>query len=243
MNCKGTKIQLKNCIFAKKFLNSSYMMENQEIESQKIESQETNRRCKGNVCCVVGYGILAVAVIILFILHFMQPKSKPIPTRVANGSQTVIVTVNVDSITEHFDLVKLLKNDLEEEAAKYQKDLETKSIAFHTKVSNFETNYQNNVLTQTQIQNAQRQLMQEKETLEALEARYAKILMDKEMSVQNEIMDSLKNASRRVNEASYNADYIFAIGLGSNILHSNKQYDITDEVIKEMNDAYKKSTK
>jgi len=218
-------------------------MENQEIESQKVESQEINRRCKGSVCHAVGYGILAVAVIILFILHFYPQKNKPIPVRHTNESQTVIVTIDIDSVTEHFDLVKLLKNDLEEETAKYQKELETKSIAFQTKVSNFEQNYQNNVLTQTQIQNAQRQLMQEKETLEALSAKYTKILMDKEMSVQNEITDSLRNASKRINDANYNADYIFAISSGSAILYSNEIYDITQEVIKELNETYKKSTK
>jgi len=85
--------------------------------------------------------------------------------------------------------------------------------------------------------------MQEEETLTALSEKYTKIIMDKGLSVQNEIMDSLKNASRRVNEASYNADYIFTIGLGSNILHPSEQYDITNEVIKELNETYKKSTK
>ena len=225
-------------------------IENREIESQVIENQENklgnqreNKRKKTCVFHVVLYGILAIAVIILFILHFSQPKSKPNPVHAANQSQTVIVTVNTDSVTEHFDLVKLLKNDLEEETAKYQKELETKSLAFETKYKNYMINVQNNVLTQTQMQNAERQLLQEKETLEALSAKYTKILVDKEMSVQNEITDSLRNASKRVNEASYNADYIFAIGTGSAILYSNKTYDITNEVIKEMNNAYKKSTK
>jgi len=61
--------------------------------------------------------------------------------------------------------------------------------------------------------------------------------------VQNEITDSLRNASKRINDASYNADYIFAISSGSAILYSNEIYDITQEVIKELNETYKKSTK
>ena len=219
--------------------NSSYMMENQEIESQKVE----NKKCKTGMCHAIGYGILAVAVIILFILHFSKPKNKPIPVHHAKESQTIIVTIDVDSVMEHFDLVKLLRNDLEEETAKYQKELETKSQAFETKRNNYVINVQNNVLTQTQMQNAERQLRQEAETLEALSARYTKTLMDKEMSVQNEITDSLRNASKRINDASYKADYIFAISSGSAILYSNELYDITNEVIKELNEAYKKSTK
>ncbi|MDR1460013.1 MAG: OmpH family outer membrane protein [Bacteroidales bacterium] len=189
---------------------------------------------------IIG-GVLIVAVIVLYILHFQQPQSlKPIPVRTGDSSHALIVTVNTDSVTEHFVLVKLLKNDLEKETETYQKELQTKSSAFESKYQNYMINVQNNVLTQTQMQNAEKQLMQEKELLEALSDRYTKILVDKEMSVQNEIMDSLKNATKRVNEAGYHADYIFATNSGSAILHASEWLDITDQVIKELNDSYKK---
>ncbi len=211
---------------------------------QENKTVNSDNKKKTSIIPVIGYGILAVAVIILFILHFCQPKSvKTIPVRTGDAPQALIITVNTDSVMEHFELVKLLKNDLEQETEKYQKELQTKSAAFESKYQNYIINVQNNVLTQTQMQNAERQLMQEKESLEALSSRYTKILVDKEMSVQNELMDSLKNVSKRINEASYNADYIFAINAGSAVLHSNETYDITDEVIKELNESYKKATK
>ena len=47
-------------------------------------------------------------------------------------------------------------------------------------------NVQNQVLTQTQMQNAERDLMKEKESLEALNERYTTILANKEASVQAE---------------------------------------------------------
>jgi len=218
--------------------------ENIEEVLQEKKTKNADNRKKTALLLIVGYGILALATVTLFILHFSQPKNvKTIPVQTNGESQTTIITINTDSIMEHYVLVQLLRDDLEQETEKYQKELETKSIAFQTKVNNYQINLQNNVLTQTQMQNTERQLMQEKETLEALSARYTKILMDKENSVQNEIMDSLKNATKRINDAGFQADYIFAINAGSAVLYSNKLYDITDEVIKELNETYKKSTK
>jgi outer membrane protein len=221
----------------------SIKVENQEVKSMQVENRIGAERKKMCVFHIVGYGILAIAVAVLFVLHFSQPKSKALPAHSAGGSQIVIVTINTDSVTEHFEYMKLLKSDLEQEMAKYEAELKPKYASFEEKYRNYMINVQNNVLTQTQMQNAEKQLMEEKNRLDELSAKYTEIMSKKEMSVQNEIMDSLRNASKRVNEASYNADYIFAISTGSAILYSNEVYDITQEVIKELNESYKKSTK
>lgn len=98
-------------------------------------------------------------------------------------------------------------------------------------------------MTQTQIQNAENQLQQEAATLQALQEQYTYTLATKEESVQREIADSIINATKRVNDRKYKADYVLATATGSAIIYANKVYDITDEVIKELNDAYKKSSK
>ena len=218
-------------------------MENIEVENIRIEEQKVGKSLKINMFHLIGYGVLTVAVIVLFVLHFSQNQKKPAPVYSANGGQTVIVTIDVDSVTEHFELVKVLKSDLEQETAKYEAELKPKYASLEERYRNYMINVQNNVLTQTQMQNAEKQLMEEKNRLDELSMKYTEIMSKKEMSVQNEIMDSLKNASKRINEATYHSDYIFAISSGSAILYSNETYDITQEVIKELNEAYKKSTK
>ena len=213
------------------------------VENQEKGGQETKKCCKKEMLYLMMCGILTVAVGVLFVLHFSQTKTKPLPVRSADNSQAVIVTVNIDSVTEHFELVSILKNDLEQEKAKYEAELKPKYAALEEKYTIYMTNLQSNVLTQTQKQNAEKQLMTEKNRLDELSLKYSEIMSKKELSVQNEITDSLKNAAKRINEAGYNANYIFAISTGSAILYSNEIYDITQEVIKEMNDVYKKSTK
>jgi outer membrane protein len=232
--------------------NNTEIKENSEeqIQFSERDTVHANKRRK-KICIlkIAGYGLVIAAIIFLYVLYFLQPKSLQhnadflSQARMNSDSKALIVTVNTDSVEKHFILMEILSKDLEKETELYQKELQTKSAAFETKYQNYMINVQNNVLTQTQMQNAERQLLQEKEALEALSSRYTKILVDKETSVHNEIMDSLKNTAKRVNDATYHADYIFAINSGSAVLHANKLFDITDEVIKELNDAYKKSKK
>jgi outer membrane protein len=221
-------------------------------EEELIQSVENNtlsankKKQKTGICILhfAGYGIVVAAVIVLYVLHFAQPKkAKPIPVRTGDPSQSLIITVNTDSVEKHFELMELLRKDLEKETETYQMELQTKSAKFQEKYQNYMINVQNNVLTQTQMENAERQLLQEKNALDELSERYTQIIAKKEMSVQTEIMDSLKNATKRVNDANYHADYIFAINAGSAVLHASELYDVTDEVIKELNNSYKKSKK
>ena len=206
------------------------------------ETKEVVKKTK-NTLGMILTSVLFVAVVVLYVLFFTK-KEKTSPIAVAAGENSgLVLTVNNDSIVAQFVLVEILKSDLEKETVKYQEDLQKKSAKFEERYRNYMINVQNNALTQTQMQNAEKQLMEEKTQLEALSAKYTEIMSKKEMSVHREIMDSIINATKRINDAFYKADYVFATSEGSAIICSNPAYDITKEVIKELNDAYNKSQK
>ena len=225
------------------------IIENQAQKSQEIKDESTTKdkiSCntkKTGICQIIAFAVLFIGLIVLYILHF-QNKSDftPLPGQSQNGTP-IMLTVNNDSIIEHFTLAEILKNDLETEAQKYQQELTTMQSTLEEKYKNYQINLQKNVLTQTQIQNAEKQLQQEAGQFQALQEQYSQILAMKEVSVQKEITDSIVNAAQRVNDAKYKADYVLATSSGSAILYANKVYDITNDVIKELNDAYKKSSK
>ena len=203
------------------------------------ETKEVVKKTK-NTLGMILTGVLFVAVAVLYVLFFTK-KEKTSPIAVAAGENSgLVLTVNNDSIVAQFVLVEILKSDLEQEIVKYQEDLQKKSAKLEEKYYNYRINVQNNVLTQTQMQNAEKQLMEEKTQLEALSAKYTEIMSKKEMSVHQEINDSIINATKRVNDAKYKADYVL---VSSVAVCSNPAYDITKEVIKELNDAYNKSQK
>ena len=217
-----------------------------EVQETNFNNEVVKEEKKGKcVFKTIAWIVVILAIAGLYVLHFMKPETsvKSMPAQTNGESKALVITVNTDSVMEHFELVKILKKDLEDETKRYQNELQTKSSVFETKLQNYSVNVQNQVLTQTQMQNTEKQLMAEKQTLEALSEKYTTIMMNKELSVQNEVTDSIKNATKRINDAYYNASYVFAISSMSAILYANDAYDITDAVIKELNESYKKSTK
>jgi Skp family chaperone for outer membrane proteins len=207
-----------------------------------VENQATKTK---NVRGLILPLILLVAVAVLYVLFFTKKEKAAASPIIAasGGSSGLVLTVNNDSIVEQFVLYEILKSDLEKETERYRTDLQSKSAKLQEKARVFSENYQNNILTQTQIQNAQRTLQEEQAMLEELNAKYTEIMSKKEMSVHREIMDSIINATKRVNDAKYKADYVFATSEGSAIICSNPAYDITKEVIEELNNAYNKTHK
>ena len=199
-------------------------------------------------CCwiTVGFVVLFAAVITLFILFFTQKgadsKANPaLASLMEKGETPYMLTVNNDSIVANFVLVKILTDDLEEESSRYQKELQSKQSVLEEKYKNYQINVQNQVLTKTQMQNAEAQLTQEAATLKALQEKYATILANKQTSVQKEIADSIISVTSRINDRKYHAKYVFATSSGSAVVYSSPEFDITEEVIAELNRSYEKT--
>ncbi len=199
-------------------------------------------------CCwiTVGFVVLFAAVITLFILFFTQKgadsKANPaLASMMEKGETPYMLTVNNDSIVANFVLVKILTDDLEEESSRYQKELQSKQSVLEEKYKNYQINVQNQVLTKTQMQNAEAQLTQEAATLKALQEKYATILANKQTSVQKEIADSIISVTSRINDRKYHAKYVFATSSGSAVVYSSPEFDITEEVIAELNRSYEKT--
>ncbi len=226
-------------------------VEEQAPQQEIIQKEETQhavaKKCCINttsLCSYIAYFILLAGLIVLYIFHFTGNKDvDKLSNIISSSKNSIMLTVNNDSIIHYFTLADQLKKDLESEATKYQQELASKQNILQEKYKNYQINLQKNNLTQTQIQNAEKQLQQEAADLQGLQEQYSKILASKEESVHREITDSIVNAAQRVNNSKYKADYVLATSTGSAILYANKVYDITDEVIKELNDAYKKSSK
>ena len=209
------------------------------VENTAIPNVGKTKNGQGMILSIV----LLVAVAVLYVLFFTKKEKATAFVAAAGENSGLVLTVNQDSILEHFVLVNLFKKDLETESAKYQAELEKKSAVFEEKYRNYMINVQNQVLTQTQMQNTEKLLIDEKTNLENLSAKYTEIMTKKKMSVDREILDSITNAVKRVNAASYNADYVFAAAEGSTIIYSKPAYDITKQVIEELNNAYNKTHK
>lgn len=217
-----------------------------EPESIPVEEPKScEKKCNCQMTHWILEGLLAAAVIALFILHFAGNGKKTAaiekPAEVGNGE---IVYINIDTINEHYELIKILTDSIDADKQKQAVVFQNRQKALEQKLANFQQNYSSGSLTPQQAQYAQQGLEEESnrlqndyaQALESLEARY--------IAAQQQMNDSLLAAAKRVN-ASYNASYIFAYqgSGGSQLLYADPAHDITQEVLIELNKSFKKKKK
>lgn len=223
-------------------LNTAPKPEFEQFSKPKTEIPAScEKKCCGTAHWIVE-GILAAAVIALFILHFAGGNKKASvvqkPVEKGNGE---MVFINIDSINANYELVSILTDSIDAEKQKQAVVFQNRQKALEQKAANFEKNYSSGSLTPQQAQYAQQSLQEEStrlqndyaQALESLELRYQAALQ--------QINDSLLSAAKRVN-TTYNASYIFAYqgGGGSQLLYGDPAHDITTEVLDELNKSFKK---
>lgn len=222
-----------------------FVVENKSEEpSEEALKPSCEKKCDCQLAHWIIEGVLAAAVIALFALHFAggkKPAKIEKPAEVGNGE---IVYINIDSINENYELVKILTDSIDADKQKQAVVFQNRQKSLEQKAANFQKNYSSGSLTPQQAQYAQQSLEEEStrlqndyaQALESLEARY--------IAAQQQMNDSLLAAAKRVN-ASYNASYIFAYqgSGGSQLLYGDPAHDITQEVLDELNKAFKKNRK
>ena len=190
--------------------------------------------------------ILALAVAVLFYLHFNQ-KSATVDTRAGKGTtdsaamqhELKIAYVDLDSIQENYNYYKEKMDDFERKKESADRDLnnafqkiENERIAFVQK---------GNAITQVEAENFQREYTRKMQNLE----NQKKSL---ENNIQSEGVKTMEELKKKINEflTEYNKEkgysYIFSYSSTINILfYKDTALNITSEVVSGLNDAYNKT--
>lgn len=201
----------------------------------------TPKKCHSQFFHIGMYAILAIAIIVLYILHFTAPKQDtftPKPFTGAPGSGE-IVYINLDSINANYKLINILQKDIEAEMARQESIFANKEKALQQKVMQFEQNYQSGVLTQVQVENTQMQLEKEYQTLEMEKSQVMENLQYRQMAAVEQMYDSLQKATLRIN-GERNASYILSYQKSTPyVILADPSKEITQEVIFELNKTLK----
>jgi outer membrane protein len=160
----------------------------------------------------------------------------PINNGISNGK---IAYVEIDSIFKYYTMAKEYKASMETKQKQLDADLSAKSRTFQADVAEFKSKVQKGLMTQANAQEVQQQLGAREQELYQLQDKYRTeqgedAQVNQRKLLQN-IMDYLK---------VYNKDkgfqYILANTFPSTILFADGSLNITNEVIKGLNDSYKK---
>lgn len=178
-----------------------------------------------------------------FIACNNQPKqndtvaSKNETTTTPASDNQKVAYVEIDSIMSQYMYWKDVTKIIKAKEANIQRTLAGKQKAIQAAAANFQQNVQANKYTQVQAQQIQASIQKQAQDADALQQRLGAEYQNEVAKYNKALSDSVHNYLKE-----YNKDKNFAIILaksGDNILYADPAYNITDDVIKGMNQAYK----
>lgn len=178
-----------------------------------------------------------------FIACNNQPKqndtvaSKNETTTTPASDNQKVAYVEIDSFMSQYTYWKDVTKIIKAKEANIQRTLAGKQKAIQAAAANFQQNVQANKYTQVQAQQIQASIQKQAQDADALQQRLGAEYQNEVAKYNKALSDSVHNYLKE-----YNKDKKFAIILaksGDNILYADPAYNITDDVIKGMNQAYK----
>ncbi len=192
-------------------------------------------------------GILVLAVIGLYILHFKNDKevqampattsenSVSITTPVPSGS---VVFINSDSLLDNYVYFKNKKLEFESRQNRIKSELESENNKLQRDVESYQRRAPG--MTEIQRQIEEEQLMMRQQKLMQRKDELLDKLDDEQAKSSEELYNRLAQFLKEYNVGK-NYQFIFGFQKGGGILFANDSLDITGPVLKGLNEEFLKS--
>jgi outer membrane protein len=190
--------------------------------------------------------ILLVLIAVLFYLHFSSgktskqdtPKVASRTTGTADSNSFRIAYFEMDSVTNAFAMIKDVKNELSREEERIGSELAKLQKSFNDQRSKYQQQAAQSGMSQVQSEQASQVLEQMMGSIEnrrtELDQKYKNLYMQRMQEVKTKIEDFLKEYNK-----SKGYSYIFGYEPGF-IYYRDTMYNITDDLIRGLNERYKK---
>lgn len=197
--------------------------------------------------------VLAIAVVILLILHFTSNKSSNTATDTSkvmteeDSAQAIlnsppksvgdlkVAFVNSDSVAKYYDLAKLVEADLVAKQAAAESKLKGMYGTYEKKKIALEKEYK--ILGQTELNQKMEELGKMEQEIMMKEQELSQTYANSEMEVTNDYINKTNAYMQNIGK-QLGYDYIFSFRLGGQLLYANPELDITKEIIVLINKEY-----
>jgi outer membrane protein len=179
-------------------------------------------------------GVLAVAVIVLFFLHF-STNSTPTKASINDKGGVKIAYFEIDSIQNSYEFFKEVKSSLQVKDMENTKQLTNLKNEYIAKYQELQKNAQ--FLSQAEVASRQQDLVKAEKNYTAKEQQLSQELQEESFKRLQEVKKKIE-----VFLANYNKNKEFAFILSSNadlMYYKDTTYDITADIIKGLNADYK----
>ncbi|HKM45582.1 MAG TPA: OmpH family outer membrane protein [Dysgonamonadaceae bacterium] len=193
-------------------------------------------------------GVLAVALILLYILHFTskpQSNQEQVKYEFAAGDSSIslpIAYINVDSLLMNYNFATDLNEALMRKEESSRASLTQKERQVQTAYQDFQRKIENNAfLTQQRAAEEQQRIEKMGEEYQRMAQQLGNELGLEQQKLNIQLSDSVREALKDFNR-NKNFEVILSNTASDNILLAHPKYDITDEVIVYLNKRYGPAT-
>ena len=192
-------------------------------------------------------GVLALAVVILFVLQFTGKKESGV-TKTFTAEESAsgllpIAYVNVDSLLLNYNYSKDLNEIIIKKQENSRASVNQKLRSLQTEMQDFQRKVENNAfLTRERAEQEQARLMKKQQELQDFDNRLAQELVSEQQRLNEQLRDTLVSQLRVYNKDK-GYQVILSNTMGDNILLAGDAYDITNEVIEYLNKNYAPASK
>jgi outer membrane protein len=194
-------------------------------------------------------GVLAVAVIILFILQFNSNSSskeengKNLSVLLNDSSISLpIAFVNVDSLLVNYNFAKDLNESLLRKEESTRATLNQRENQINSAAQEFERKLRNNAfLSQERAEQEQERIMKMNQEYQQLAERLSQEFMLEQQKLNIQMEDTIKVRIEEFNKTR-NFEIIFSNISTSTLIYAKDKYDVTKEVVQFLNSKYGPAT-
>ena len=176
-------------------------------------------------------GVLAVAVIILFVLHFTGNKQSKVERTFAAGDSASVMPmayVNIDTLLTNYNYSKDLNEVILRKQENSRASVTQRARNLQTEMDEFQRKVDNNAfLTRERAQQEQQRLLNKQQELQNYDNQLAQELVQEQQRLTEQLRDTLVSQLK-----SYNLTHHYQVIFGNtsssnNILTADDAYDIT----------------
>lgn len=200
--------------------------------------------------------VLILAVGVLYYLHFKSPivggeetteesdstYTPPVFIPESEIKQEGIVYVNTDTLLKYYDFYKVSIKNLENRQKKAENSLAAAANAIQGEAMEFQKKAQEGGFTQEEGARKEQELMTKQQQFMATKETQMGILVAEEQKISEQLNKKVQDYVKRFSKGKKYQYVLGYTGQTSNVLFKNDSLDITQPVLKGLNDEYRSST-
>jgi len=181
--------------------------------------------------------VLAIAVAVLFYLHFAKPTTaNTTPEKATASGNFRIAYFEMDSVQNQFDYFKEVRNGLLEREQEAGKQLDSYKRNIAAKYQDLQSKAQ--TLSQAEINSRQQELMDLDKEAKNKEQALSQSLQDESFKKLQEVKKEIEEYLKQYNKEK---GYTYILSNSSDLIYyKDTAYNITSDLVKGLNDLHNK---